>query len=179
MFPSPAVPPHCVEQCAVGQAKVSHSAEVFGEIRVLLALMQHHVGMSVLLILHTASLVIAAFPHDSSQLWGERCRSTTLISVTPWPDAISQENTASPGRHLTGMEERFIQVLPSFPWQSVVGPLLFWYDNYCPFRSGHIFSFRHLLLSPKAFLDVQWGRFPNSLRKHLFVGPLLHAKATD
>lgn len=130
------------------------------------------------LCLRTASLVIADFPQDSLELWGERCQGTTLTPVTPWPEGISQGNTAAPGRHLTGVKKTFIQVLPAFPWQSVVGPLLFWHDNYCPFWSGRIFSFWHLRLSPKAFLDVQWGRFQNSLRKHLFVGSLLHVKAT-
>lgn len=121
---------------------------------VLLVLVQHHVCMSVSWYSQPGQ---CWFPHDNLQLWGERCQSTTLTPMSPWPEAISQGNTAGPGRCLTGVEERSIQVLPAFPWQSVVGPLLFWYDNYCPFRSEHIFSFWHLHLSPKAFLGVQWG----------------------
>lgn len=141
----PAVPPHSVEQCTVCQVRVSHSAEVFAEISVV-ALVQHHVGVSVP---KHSQPGHCWFPpvHFAALRW--ECQSITLTSVTPRPEAIFQGNTAIPGRHFTGVEERFIQALPAFICQTVVRPLLFWYESYCPFRSGHIFIFGIYIFLPK------------------------------
>lgn len=82
-------------------------------------------------------------------------------------------------RALTGVEERFILVLSPSPCQSVAGPLLFWCDTYSPFRSGHILTFWFYFFSTKASLDIPWGRFPNSLKKPLFVDSMVRAKGTN
>lgn len=166
----------------MGQVKVSNSAEGLGQIRILVAPVQHHVGVSVLLILpklHAASSGISALPHRSSQLWGESWQSTTLISVLPWLCHGLMSSLIEPhnSRHaLTGVEERFILLLTPPPCQSVAGSLLFWYDNSSPFRSGHVCSFLVFIFSSKAPLDVQWGRLPNSL-KETFVDPMVPAKS--